>query len=72
MKRVAVRPVPLRLVLLFGVLVFVLNVLVNRFLFGDGFDWVKAAVVTVLTSAFVAVFGGPERPRSREEGSDVR
>ena len=66
MQRREVQFLSLKWVLLFAVLMFTVSVLMNRFVWGDGFDWVQAAVVTGLTSVFLAVFGRLQQPPSRD------
>ena len=66
MKRRDVEFLSLRYVLLAGVLMFVLSVLLNRYVWGDGFEWVQSAVVAALTTVFMGVFGRLQRPPSPE------
>jgi hypothetical protein len=65
-KRRDVEFLSLRWVLLAGVLMFVLGVLMDRYVWEDGFEWVDNAVVAGLTTAFMGVFGWLQRPPSPE------
>ena len=71
MKRRDVEFLSMRWVLLFAVLMFSASVLMNRYVWGDGPDWVQAAIVTALTSVSMAVFGVLQRPPSDGSSSDV-
>ena len=57
---------------LLGVVMFFAGALLNRYVWGDGFDWWKAAFVAVPTTLFAAVTGVLQRPRSRRSDDDVR
>ena len=57
--------------LLVGVLMFFFAALMNRYVWGDGFDWWQAAVVAVPTTAFLVLSGVLQAPRARGRHSDV-
>ena len=63
---------PIAWAVLLGVLLFFFSALMNRYMWGDGFDWWGAAFVAVPTTIFAAVTGVLQRRRSRRSDSDVR
>lgn len=55
-----------------GVVMFFLGALLNRFVWGDGFDWGEAAAIAACSAGFLALVGHLQRPQSTQQRSDDR